>query len=337
MKYIIMLLAAVTFIACSEKSNNPYVTLEGAITNAEMDSIFIMGKNFKKSIKVTEDGTFKDTLKVVDGFHGITDGKQQGFLYLRNGYDMVILMDMNSFPESVIFKGEGSVTNNYLGEKIQFIKEEKLTDYASFFALEKPEFDAKVATLKSDLEAMLAKTKGLEEEVIKLEKESNDKLINFFESNYENEHANYIGLKKGDPSPKFNYPDQNGKNVSLDDLKGKYVYVDVWATWCGPCKKEIPFLKEMDEEYKGKNIAFVSLSIDKMEHKEKWLQMIKDEDLKGIQIMADNDWSSDFVTAYKIQGIPRFILIDTEGNIVDSNAPRPSDPYLKEVLNGLAL
>jgi len=337
MKKIIMLLAAITLFACSEKSNNPYVTLEGNINNADIDSILILGKDFKKSIKVNEDGSFKDTLKVVDGFHGITDGKQQGFLYLRNGYDMEIEMDMENFPESVTYQGEGSITNNYLGEKIQFIKDEKLTDYAAFFSLEKGEFDSKVTALKTSLADLLKNTTGLDEEVIKLEKKSNDKLIIFFQTNYEKEHANYVGLNKGDPSPKFNYPDQNGQNVSLDDLKGKYVYVDVWATWCGPCKKEIPFLKEMDEAYKGKNIAFVSLSIDKMEHKDKWLKMIEDEDLKGIQILADNDWNSEFVTAYNIKGIPRFILIDTEGNIVNSNAPRPSDPSLKEVLSTLAL
>ena len=337
MKKIIMLLTAITLVACSEKSNNPYVTLEGNINNAELDSIVILGKNFKKSIKVNEDGSFKDTLKVVDGFHGISDGKQQGFLYLKNGYDMDMEIDMEHFPQSIIYEGEGSITNNYLGKKIQFIKDEKLTDYAAFFALEKDEFDSKLGDLKTNLDNFLKSTKGLDAEVIKIENESNDKLIKFFQSNYESEHANYVGLNAGDPSPKFNYPDQNGKNVSLDDLKGKYVYVDVWATWCGPCKKEIPFLKEMDEEYKGKNIAFVSLSIDKMEHKDKWLKMIEDEDLKGIQILADNDWNSEFVTAYNIKGIPRFILIDTEGNIVNSNAPRPSDPYLKEVLSTLAL
>ncbi len=337
MKYFVALFAAITLIACSEKSTNSYVSIEGNIKNSELDSVLIMGKNFKKVIKVNKDGSFKDTLKVVDGFHGITDGKQQGFIYLKNGYDMDIQMDMDNFPESITFEGEGAVTNNYLGDKIQFIKDEKLTDYASFFSLEKEAFDTKINTLQADLEAMLTNTDGLEEEVISMERASNQKLIDFFQSNYENEHANYIGLNKGDPSPKFNYPDQNGKNVSLDDLKGKYVYVDVWATWCGPCKREIPFLKEMDEEYHGKNIAFVSLSIDKMEHKDKWLKMIKDEDLKGIQILADKDWNSEFVTAYNIKGIPRFILIDKEGNILDSNAPRPSDPYLKEVLSGLAL
>ena len=98
------------------------------------------------------------------------------------------------------------------------------------------------------------------------------------------------------------------------------------------------FLENINCDFiKDKNIAFVSLSIDKMEHKDKWLKMIEEEDLKGIQILADKDWSSDFVTAYNIEGIPRFILLDQEGNIVNSNAPRPSDPNLKEVLNTLQL
>ena len=324
-------------VSCSEKSNNPYVTLQGNIENSNIDSILILGRNFKKQIKVNNDGSFKDTLKVTDGFHGLNNGSTQTFLYLKNGYDMEIDFDMNDFPQSVSYEGEGSVTNKYLGTKLQFIKDENISNYSTFFELDKEEFDAKITDLKTRMDELLTKTEGIDAEVVKMETEANEKMITFFKDNYEKEHASLIGLRKGDASPSFNYPDKDGKNVALSDLKGKYVYIDVWATWCGPCKREIPFLKEMDEEYKGKNIAFVSLSIDKMEHKEKWLKMIKDENLKGIQILADKDWNSDFVTAYNITGIPRFILLDKEGNIVSSNAPRPSDPNLKEVLNTLEL
>ena len=136
-------------------------------------------------------------------------------------------------------------------------------------------------------------------------------------------------LNPGKPSPKFvDYENFAGGTTSLDDLKGKYVYVDVWATWCGPCKREIPFLKEVEEQYHGKNIAFVSVSIDKEEDHDAWEAMVKDKDLGGIQLFADNDWRSKFVQDYKIQGIPRFILIDPEGNIVQASAPRPSNPEL---------
>lgn len=140
-------------------------------------------------------------------------------------------------------------------------------------------------------------------------------------------------LLPGKPSPKFSYPDINGKSVSLDDFKGKLVYVDVWATWCGPCIREIPSLKQLEKDYHGKNIEFVSMSIDPQVDKEKWLKMVKEKDLKGIQIFADKDWKSQFVQEYGIKGIPRFILIDAAGNILSADAPRPSDPQIKTLID----
>ena len=151
----------------------------------------------------------------------------------------------------------------------------------------------------------------------------------------------YNGLKslaQGNPSPKFtDYENHAGGVTSLDDLKGKYVYVDVWATWCGPCIREIPSLKKVEKKYHGKNIEFVSLSIDKMKDHEKWQKMIGDKELGGMQLFADNDWESKFVEDYMIKGIPRFILIDPSGNIVNANAPRPSDNKLTTTLNDLNL
>lgn len=137
----------------------------------------------------------------------------------------------------------------------------------------------------------------------------------------------------GKPSPQFDYPDINGKNVKLDDLKGNLVYVDVWATWCGPCIKEIPSLKQLEADYHGKTVQVVSISIDVEKDFGKWENMVKEKDLKGIQLFADNNWKSDFVKSYAIDGIPRFILIDKEGNIINSDAPRPSDPQIRELLN----
>lgn len=141
-------------------------------------------------------------------------------------------------------------------------------------------------------------------------------------------------VAKGQPSPKFvDYENYKGGTTSLDDLKGKFVYVDVWATWCGPCKAEIPFLKEVEEKYHDKNIEFVSISVDKSKDHDKWVKMIEEKEMGGIQLFADKDWNSDFVKGYLIQGIPRFILIDTEGNIISANAPRPSSPKLIDLFN----
>jgi thiol-disulfide isomerase/thioredoxin len=145
-------------------------------------------------------------------------------------------------------------------------------------------------------------------------------------------------LAKGKPSPKFkDYENFRGGTTSLDDFKGKYVYIDVWATWCGPCKAEIPSLKKLTNDYQGKNIVFISMSIDKKTDHEKWKNMVAKEELKGVQIFAPNDWKSDFVTSYGIRGIPRFILISPEGKIVTANAPRPSNPELRSLFTSLGI
>ncbi len=149
----------------------------------------------------------------------------------------------------------------------------------------------------------------------------------------------YNKVKKvsaGQPSPKFvNYENHAGGTTSLDDLKGKYVYIDVWATWCGPCKAEIPFLKKVEEKYHGKNIHFVSISIDAAKDYDKWVKMVNDEELGGIQLLGENDWNSKFVQDYLINGIPHFILIDPNGTIVKYSAPRPSNSKLIDLFNEL--
>lgn len=142
-------------------------------------------------------------------------------------------------------------------------------------------------------------------------------------------------ITEGNPSPTFNYENHKGGTTDLAALKGKYVYVDVWATWCGPCLREIPSLKEVEKDYHNKNVQFVSISIDEPKDYDKWKAMVSEKELSGIQLMADNNWKSKFVEDYAIMGIPRFILIDPQGNIVSADAPRPSDPDLRKTLDGL--
>lgn len=144
-------------------------------------------------------------------------------------------------------------------------------------------------------------------------------------------------LSSGKPSPGFDYENHKGGTTSLESLKGTYVYIDVWATWCGPCRQEIPSLQKVEEQYMGKNVRFVSISIDTKKDNEKWKKMVTEKQLGGIQLFADNDWNSKFVKDYGIDGIPRFILIGPDGNIVNADAPRPSDPKLIELFTNLKI
>lgn len=137
-------------------------------------------------------------------------------------------------------------------------------------------------------------------------------------------------LKTGDQGLNFAFPDKNGKTVQFSDLKGKVVLIDVWATWCGPCKAEIPHLKKLEEEMHGTDVEVVSISVDEAKDKEKWLKMIKDENLGGLQLFASG-WG-DFANYYKIKGIPRFMVFDREGRVVTIDSPRPSNPELKKLL-----
>ena len=146
---------------------------------------------------------------------------------------------------------------------------------------------------------------------------------------------NAKGLTKGDASPIFSYESIDGKTISLTDLKGKYVYIDVWATWCGPCIKQVPYLKQLEERYHDKAIVFVSISVDKEKVKDTWKQFVVDKQLGGLQLFADKSFDSDFMNAYAINSIPRFILLDPEGKIIDPEAPRPSFEKTKTLLDSL--
>lgn len=135
----------------------------------------------------------------------------------------------------------------------------------------------------------------------------------------------------GKPAIDFTYPGLDGKNISLSDFKGKVVVVDVWATWCQPCLKEVPHMKKLEEEFHGRqDIAFLAVSVDKESEKAKWEKMIETDKLPGIHLFANG--FSEIAKSYEIVSIPRFMVFDKKGNIVSTNSPRPSDPKLKEMI-----
>jgi thiol-disulfide isomerase/thioredoxin len=107
--------------------------------------------------------------------------------------------------------------------------------------------------------------------------------------------------------------------------------IDVWATWCGPCRKQFPFLKALEKKMHGKDVVFIGVSIDAEKDKEKWKAMIKSEDLPGIHLYAGSG-NSKIAKDYKINSIPRDLVFDKKGNIVSADAPRPEDKELEEII-----
>ncbi len=148
-------------------------------------------------------------------------------------------------------------------------------------------------------------------------------------------YENVNKTKEGNDSPNFKFEDINGKIVELTDFKGKYVFIDVWATWCLPCMQQIPYIKKLEEKYHGKNIVFIGISVDKKDKYNLWKETILSTNMKGIQLFSDNSFESKFIEAFSISSIPRFILISPKGTILNPNMSKPSDERTEKVLNEL--
>ena len=137
--------------------------------------------------------------------------------------------------------------------------------------------------------------------------------------------------RPGKRSPGFRAPDVDGKVHTLADFRGKYVYIDMWATWCGPCKREMPYLKALEEEFKDAEIVFVGLSVDK--DKAAWENIVRQGELTGVQLYLGT--GSRFQEGYRVEAIPRFILLDKEGVIISNDMSRPSAKETAETLRNL--
>lgn len=125
--------------------------------------------------------------------------------------------------------------------------------------------------------------------------------------------------------------DTNGNTVEFSAFKGKYVYIDLWASWCGPCKREIPHLQKLEKELQNKDVVFVSVSVDSKE--DAWKKAMTAFDMHGNQLI---DSENSLGKALNVRGIPFFVIYDKDGCLYMHDAPRPSlGLSVKELLEGL--
>jgi thiol-disulfide isomerase/thioredoxin len=145
----------------------------------------------------------------------------------------------------------------------------------------------------------------------------------------------YIQIKqltKGSIPPPFTLINEDGKKVSLNDFKGKIVYIDFWSTACVPCRLEMPDSKKLIEKYKDKEIVFLYVNIE--DNMESWIKYLE-KNKEGMHIYADREQSKNLMHDYGFDGIPHFVLIDREGKLINANAERPSGKADKEIAKAL--
>ena len=142
--------------------------------------------------------------------------------------------------------------------------------------------------------------------------------------------------RAGSMAPDETFSDADGKPCRLSDLRGKVLYIDVWATWCVPCKMEIPHFARVAEHYKDDPaIQLVSISTDRERDHDKWRQMIADEKPAWPQYVMNDAENEKFSADFNIQFIPRFIIINADGTIQNADAPRPSDKNILQTLDAI--
>ena len=329
----LLLLGIVGLIfSCEKSAPKDYATLSGKIDNGAAKELVIKSRGgYVKNIKINDDGTFKDTLHIGNkGEMFIFSANGTGQIFLKNDDDIKMSFDGKKMKETLKFSGKGAKTSNYLADKIRL---QSKFDLKNLFNLEKPAFDKQAKEISTDFLNLMNANSDIDSAFFAEEKAALETLPQMLEDRYKQVNTKKVSFN-GKPSPEFNnYENYKGGKTSLKDLRGKYVYVDVWATWCRPCVGEIPHLLKLEEEFKGKNIQFVSISVDRESAKATWKKMIVNKKMGGIQLFAPKGDS--FAKDYNISSIPRFILIDPKGIVVKENMSRPSDPNTKEFLKKL--
>ena len=145
-------------------------------------------------------------------------------------------------------------------------------------------------------------------------------------------YAHYKDLVPGAQALDFTMTDKKGKVFRLSDFRGKAVYIDVWATWCGPCCAEIPYMEKLAAHYaKNKDIELISISLD--EDHAKWEKKLAEDKPEWKQYICPDAFTSELCKNYDINAIPRFLFFDKDGKVISLDAPRPSEDGIIEYID----
>jgi peroxiredoxin len=143
--------------------------------------------------------------------------------------------------------------------------------------------------------------------------------------------AAVANINPGGEAPEIDLKTPEGTQLKLSSLRGKYVLIDFWASWCGPCRKENPNVVRMYKQYHDKGFEILGVSLDNS--KEKWMQAIQADGLTWKHVSDLAGWSSVAAKAYSVSSIPFTVLLDKNGKIIGKNLRGPAlEEKLKEVL-----
>lgn len=347
-KLIYLLLGIFLLNAC--KNKDAFV-VNGKVENAgNLKKVLLYQNNeLIDSAFLNENQEFKFTRVAPNAdFYNLSLNDQSIIFVAQNGDKLEFKLDLNK-PA-----GSYEVNGNDASEKLQIFNELS-AKYTKVFAEIQEEFVEKVSEnpeLQDSLNEVLGpryeqNLQAYSQAALKFGKEQSDNLAGFYAMSTldqvkfeqplieyaakikgkfpQNEAVNQFikrmdaiaPLSIGRTAPAFDLPSADGKVIRLADFKGKYVLIDFWSSWCGPCRQENPNIVRLFNRFKDKNFTILGISLD--DDKADWLKAIKDDGLTWTQVSELKRWDSPIANLYKIESIPASFLLDPQGKIIAKN------------------
>jgi len=330
----ILFLLSILVLSCKKTETKNISTIEVSIVNHKsLDSLIIYDKENswekKTTLRFKNSKSIIDTLDIKENklyqvymFLG-GNQKELGELLISTNSNVMISIDENSPYNSIEYNGNFDTANNFIAFSNKH--QNQLTEMVRN-GIEQAPLETQI-----NEKGNLINEKGVSLKVVdslklyvaqKFEKFSDILKKKNLKYLYKNSLINKIGNH-------FSFTDINNQSKSLADFNGKYIYIDVWATWCKPCKVEYTYLKKLEEHFSNEDkLQIISISTDS--DVDEWKNYITKHSIEGIQLYSGSN--SGFVKFYDIGALPRFIFLDMEGKIINPDEIRPSNPKLLEIL-----
>ena len=328
----ILLLWILLVAGCREGRKNNLSTIEVKVENHQLlDSLLIYDKEksweVKSSLKFEASSMARDTMNIAKNklyqIYSFKDGKQDelGELLLSPSSNIKVSLNEKELFESINYSGSFESPNNFMAYSKKY--QNQLSEMVRNGVEEKH-----LEELIKE-KGILIREEGVSLQIVDSLKTYVATSFDKFSEILKKKNAKYLYKASlvNTLGNNFSFTDTDNKNISLTDFKGKYVYLDVWATWCKPCKVEYVFLKEL-EAYFSNSDEFQIISISTDREKDKWENYVDNKVMEGVQLYSGAN--SDFVNFYDIGALPRFIFLDKKGKIISPDEIRPSNPRTQE-------
>lgn len=335
MKYLLVAFISFLLFQNCKNPNSQSVDFSIKVHNHdEIDSLSLIGVDWETLIKfkLDEKGFFKtriplDSTVVGAGLFGRRNGKPTGDLFSlvlsQNGKSHYTIDDIYQAPETAFFEGDLTKTNRYYLLKAKMIN---AIDDNEELGSDRNRFDHQVEDFVSILDTNISIAS---EEMGETWAENQRNSIHFFVEHFEKKFSEEALRKQhiGKDFSNTSFLTEKGKYVDLSRFKGKYVYIDFWATWCAPCIREYPSFIKLKQSFNEDEIAFLQIGV--LDDFEKWKNYMNEKNYDVNQNLFDS------INRFDISSLPTFAMLDLEGELLSLNMPRPSDKNIKAVIQSL--